>query len=181
MEHNKSNNNKESFMDNSQIEVINYLNTYIQTAPSTMYIEEYGRVVTLDKLMNFLSVHCAEDKEFDNFSIIQAVFPELISSLLGSALSNLSRIWGDTSEGESFFEQSMMATAEDTIKVLFRFDIAWVDRAIMAELTHGKPTRWRFVESEHKALLGMFEQRDAEMEALRQKWQQQAINNIHNN
>lgn len=137
--------------------LIEELNKYLVTAPETFFTKNHGRTLTKDKITSFLYLHCLEDVVFDNYSLIQVCQPRLVGYVLDEALSSLSRVWGDTSDGESFYEMSMMETSITSSKLVIKFGIGYGIRAIVNELSFGKKTRWVNVPKEHQQLTNLLQ------------------------
>lgn len=137
--------------------LIQFVNEHLRDAPETSFTKDVGREVTQKRMISFLKYHALEDDTFDNYALVQVAMEGLIATLLDEALSSLSRIWGDTSDGEAMFEYMCMNSAFDCIKLLVKFQCGYVDRAIKSELLHGKATRWINVGDLHQQLLNLLQ------------------------
>ena len=135
--------------------VIQHLNDYLKTAPDTFFTKNNGREVTKNTLMSFLYLHCLEDDNFDNYNLIQTAKPRIVGHVLWEALSSLSRIEGDTSDGEGFFELSCIDSAISSTKLIGKFDVEYALRAIVNEFYLGDDDRWVNVKNEHQQLTNL--------------------------
>jgi len=137
--------------------LLEHLNKHLLDAPETFYTKNSGRRVEKDTLISFLYLHCISDDTFDSYTLIQACKPRLVSYLLDEALSSLSRVTGDTTEGEGFYEMSLMDTALTSTQLIIKFDLTYGIRAIANELTFGDETRWVNVSKEHQQLTNLLQ------------------------
>ena len=142
-------------MTNCTQVLVEELNKYLSEAPETFFTKQNGREVTEDTLTAFLYLHCLEDEAFDNYTLIQAAQPRLVGHILDEALSSLSSVWGDTSDGEDFYEMMQMETALTSTKLILKFGLGYGVRAIVNELSCGKEARWVNVPKEHQQLTNL--------------------------
>ena len=132
--------------------LIQFVNEHLKTAPETSFTRDVGREVTEERMISFLKYHALEDPTFDNYSLVQVAMEGLIAFLLDQSLYSLSRVWGDTSDGESMYEYMCMGSVIDCTKLLVKFQCGYPERAITSELTYGKASRWTNVQDLHQQL-----------------------------
>lgn len=135
--------------------LIQYVNDHLKTAPETSFTKDVGREVNPNRMISFLKYHALEDDSFDNYSLVQIAMRDLIPYLLDEALSSLSRVWGDDSDGEAMFEYMCMGSVLDCTRLLVKFQCGYVERAISAELEHGKSDRWDNVKEIHQQITNL--------------------------
>ena len=133
-------------MTNCTQVLVEELNKYLSEAPETFFTKQNGREVTEDTLTAFLYLH---------YTLIQAAQPRLVGHILDEALSSLSSVWGDTSDGEDFYEMMQMETALTSTKLILKFGLGYGVRAIVNELSCGKEARWVNVPKEHQQLTNL--------------------------
>lgn len=137
--------------------LIQFVNEHLKTSTDTSFTKDVGREVTEGRMISFLKYHALEDPTFDNYSLVQVAMRDLIPALLDEALSSLSRVWGDTSDGESMYEYMCMGSVLDCTRLLMKFQCGYPERAISAELVHGKPDRWDNVKEIHQQLTDLLQ------------------------
>ena len=104
----------------------------------TSYIKKMGRAFNPDDLVYFMISHASELEQFDEWVTISMYDGEMVGHFLDLVLSSLQRVENDTSDGEYYYENHLMATVISATKVLKSMGVGYPLRAIRNEVAHKK-------------------------------------------